>query len=484
MSEQETALQPASKTTDKRTELMASTHIASAITRLAVPAMVSMIVMAIYNMADTYFVSLVSGSDLEVAAISVFMPVLLLMQSVAVLFAAGGGALVSRVLGEQNLEKASRAATATLSLSFISGVVVLGIGLLFARPILFFVGASDATIGMAQEYAVVMFLAAPIQLTNMSFNNLLRAEGNALRSMVGTVTGAVLNIILDPIFISEFGMGVRGAAIATAIAQCVAFVILGSAYWMKRTTVPFRIQGFAFEADIVWYIIRIGLSTFLIEIFTAVGFTIINIYARPYGDDIIAAIGIVNRLQYLGFAVLFGFAQGFQPVCGYNFGAGRFRLLKTVMTFGITVSMLLGAGLVAMFRMCGSQLVALFANSQTVIRTGTQVLRWFTMAYPLTAFSLIMLMTCQALGKALPALAIAICRQGACMIASVILFTSWWGFQGILASPLASDIASGLLSLGIAIWIYRYVRRERAARGEEACENTRPAASGDAAGQR
>lgn len=442
---------------DKRTELMASEKIGSAVCRLAGPSIISLVVLAIYNMADTYFVSLVSDSDLEVAAVSVYMPVLLVTQALSVLFASGGGAYLSRLLGAANLPEADQTATTTVVMAFISGILVLVIGVPNARPLLLFVGASGETIGMALEYAVIMMVSAPIQLTNMAFNNLLRAEGNAVRSMTGLVTGAVLNMILDPVFISGFGLGVRGAAIATAIAQCVAFVILGSAYWRKRTTAAVKLRGFRLRMPTLGYILRIGLSTFLIQIFTALGFAIINIYAKAYGDGTIAAIGIVNRLQYLGFAVLFGFSQGFQPVCGYNFGAGRYDLLHKTLRFGIAGAMLLGGAITLMFHFWGHWFVSQFASEETVIRTGVSALDWFTAAYPLTAFSLILMMACQSLGRAAGATVIACCRQGWCMIPLVIILSRTLGFAGLLMAPLFSDIVSAVISAIMAVRLKHFI---------------------------
>lgn len=446
---------------DKKTELMASPNVAAAVLRLAGPAIVSLVVVAIYNMADTYFVGLASDSDLEVAAVSVYMPILLVTQAVSVLFASGGGAYLSRQLGEHDMQGASGTATTTVVLAFLAGVAVL-VGLTpWTRPLMFAVGASDDTIGMASQYAVIMFAAAPVQLTNMAFNNLLRAEGNAVRSMTGMVTGSVLNIALDPLLISGFGMGVMGAAVATAISQAVSFVILGSAYWRQRTVVRLRLRGFLFHGKTVSYVFRVGLSTFLIQIFTGIGIAVMNIYAKPYGDGTIAAIGIVNRLQYLGFAVVFGFAQGYQPVCGYNYGANRLELLTRTMRFGLGASIAVGAALTGFFRLTGRWLVEQFASQQSVIDTGVEALNWFTIAYPLTAFTLIMMMTCQSLGQAAGAILLACGRQGFCMIPLLMVLTTWQGFDGILWSPPLSDIASGVLSLVLAMRIFRQVRAKR-----------------------
>lgn len=445
------------KTADKRTEIIASPHVSRAIWKLAIPAMISMIVMAVYNMADTFFVADISDTDLEVAAISVYMPVLLVTQSISVLVASGGGAYLSRLLGEEKLKRAGKAATTTVLVAFLSGIVVAFIGAIWTKPIMLAVGASEATIDMAVQYALIMFLAAPIQLTNMAFNNLLRAEGNAVRSMTGTVTGALLNIVLDPILITGAGWGVPGAAIATAIAQVVAFIILGSAYWRHKTTAHVELRGFRFESSIVSYILKVGISTFLVQICTALGMAVINIYVKPYGDGTVAAVGIVNRLQFLGFAVVFGFAQGFQPVCGYNFGAHRYELLRKSVIFGIAVSMLLGAALVLLYRLAGEVLVGLFATGRAVIDTGVDVLNWFTIAYPLTAFSLVMMMAYQSLGRALGSAVLAVTRQGVCMIPTVIVLSQTMGFSGILISPLVSDIVSAVIAFILAWRIFRYI---------------------------
>lgn len=440
---------------------MASPQVGRSIVRLAIPAIISMVVMAVYNMADTYFVSLVGESDLGVAAISVFMPILLVTQAVSVLFSAGGGAYVSRLIGEKEMDRANAAAGSTVLLSFLSGVVVLVVGLCFARPILLAVGASGATIGMAQDYALIMFLASPLQLTNMAFNGLLRAEGNAVRSMVGTVSGALLNIALDPVFITTLNQGVQGAAVATAVAQGVSFLILGSAYWSRKTTVRVSYRSFHFEKGVVAYILRIGLSTFLIQIFTAVGFAVINVYSKLYGDGTIAAVGIVNRLQYLGFAILFGFSQGFQPVCGYNYGARRYSLLHRTLVVGIAVSMVLGACLTAAFWMSGGSLVAIFSSNKAVIATGTNVLKWFSAGYALTALSLIMLMAYQSMGRAAGALIVAVCRQGVCMIPTIMILAVVWGFFGIMVSPFIADLLSGVISVVLAVHLFRIVRQEQ-----------------------
>ncbi len=449
-------------TNEQRTELMGNERVPKIIMRLALPAMISMLVLAIYNMADTYFVSLSREGYRATAAVSVYMPILLLTQAVSIWFAAGGAAYLARLLGENDKQGASQVATTTILLSFFTGVGVAVLGLAISKPMLFAMGASDTTIGLAMDYAVIMLIAAPIQLTNMSFNNLLRAEGNAVRSMTGMVAGAVLNMVLDPIFILNFDMGVRGAAIATAISQCVSFVILSSSYFCKRTVAPFVLKKFRFQKEVVRYIVRIGGSTFTIQFLTAVAIGIINICAKQYGDGAIAALGIVNRLQYLGFAVVFGFSQGFQPVAGYNFGAERFDRLRTALRFGIIASILIGGGVTLLCFSAAPLLVGLFSAETSVLQIGIPALRWFTCTFALTAFSIVMLMTYQALGRARGALILSVCRQGVCLIPAVLVLSGVLGLQGILISPLVADLTSGVVAVVLALRIFRFVKRREA----------------------
>ncbi|MEA5004631.1 MAG: MATE family efflux transporter [Christensenella sp.] len=444
---------------DARAQMMGTAKVPVAIIRLAIPAIISMVVMAIYNMADTYFVSISPEGYLGTAAVSVFMPIMLTTQALSILFAAGGAAYLSRLLGAKELDKAGKTATTTIALAFLMGILVAVVGCLSARPLLLWLGASDSTIGLALEYAIVMFLASPVQLTNMAFNNLLRAEGSAVQSMTGMVIGAVLNIVLDPIFIFTFDMGVMGAAVATAISQVVSFIILSSNYWRKKVVAPFRLKGFRFDKEIISYITRIGSSTFLTQLLAAIGFAVINVCAKPYGDGAIAAFGIVNRIQFLGFALIFGFAQGYQPVAGYNFGAYKFDRLKSAMKFGITVALAIGAVVTLLCYVLAPQMMRIFTTDDYVAQIGVPALRWFTAGFTLTAFTLIMMMTHQAFGRAAGALVLSISRQGVCLIPTVLVLASVMGIKGIMISPFVADIISGLIAVIFAVQIFKYIRQ-------------------------
>ena len=448
---------------DQRAQMMGTAKVPSAIVRLAIPAIISMAVMAIYNMADTYFVNISPEGYLGTAAVSVFMPIMLMTQALSILFAAGGAAYLSRLLGAGELEKAGKTATTTITLSFLAGVLVAIIGCIGARPLLLWLGASDSTIELAMDYALVMFIASPVQLTNMAFNNLLRSEGSAVQSMTGMVIGAVVNIVLDPVFIFTFDMGVMGAAVATAISQVLAFVILSSNYWRKKTVAKFKLKGFRFEGEIVSYIVRIGSSTFLTQLLAAIGFAVINVCAKPYGDAAIAAFGIVNRIQFLGFALIFGFSQGYQPVAGYNFGAHKFGRLKSAMKFGIAVALMIGAAVTLLCYLLAPQMMRIFTTDAYVMQIGIPALRWFTAGFTLTAFTLVMMMTHQAFGRATGALVLSISRQGVCLIPTVLVLANVLGLMGIMISPLVADIISGVIAAILAVRIFRYIRETKEA---------------------
>ncbi len=450
------------KVVASKDELMGKLPVPMAIMRLAIPAIIGMIVMAVYNMADTYFVSQSPQGLLGTAAVSVFMPILMITQAISILFASGGSAYVSRLLGAKDKEKANKTAAITVASSFLCGVAVAVIGLIFLKPVLLAFGASEATLQLAEQYAVVMLIVSPIQLTNMAFNNVLRSEGNAVPSMAGMVIGALLNIALDPLFIFTFNMGVLGAAIATGISQCVAFVILGMNYWRKKTTINLSFKHFRFDGQILKYIMKIGVSTFVIQALAAVGFALINAFAVGYGDGAVASFGIVNRIQFIGFAIVFGFGQGFQPVAGYNFGAHKYDRLTKTLSFGITCALLIGLGIFAVCNIFSVQLITIFTTESFALSLGSDALKWNTAGFPFTAFSIIVLMMLQALGRAKGALVVSLARQGLCLIPCVIILANTVGLYGLVYAPFVSDILSGIIAIILSVSVFTYIKKTKA----------------------
>ncbi len=448
---------------DKRENILRNVPVLQAIMKLAVPSIAGMVVMAIYNMADTYFVSISPDGMLGTAAVSLMMPLLMLGQAVAMLFAAGGSATVSRLMGGGRIKQAEETAMQTLTLITIFGIVLMIAGLLFGKQLLFAFGASENTIDLALDYATILFAFAPIQLLNMGLNNLLRSEGSAVRSMMGLLVGSVLNIILDPIFIFNFDMGVFGAAVATAISQSVAFVFLLSNYLRRKSIIHLKFKYAKPQKDITKVILKIGLSTFFTQILVSAAFALINIFASPFGDEAIASFGIVLRVQFIGFAIIFGLAMGYQPVAGYTYGAKLFDRLKKVIRTGIFLMILTGVALAVIFNIFSPQIVDGFTESAFVLDLGTQAMRMNTIVFPFIAFTILMVMTCQSLNRPFSALILSIGRQGVVMIPVLIILANTLGLQGLVLTPVFSEIIAVVISILVSVYIFRQIAKEHAA---------------------
>lgn len=448
---------------DKRENVLRNIPAIQAIIRMAVPSIAGMVVMAVYNMADTYFVSISPDGLLGTAAVSLMMPILMLGQAISMLFAAGGSATVSRLMGSGQMENAEKTAMQTLTMIAISGVAIMVAGLVFGRQLLFAFGASENTIGLAMNYATILFIFAPIQLLNFGLNNMLRAEGSAIQSMMGLLVGSLLNIALDPIFIFTFNMGVFGAAAATALSQTVAFVVLLANYLRRKSIIRLHFKYAKPERDITKVILKIGLSTFFTQLLVSAAFALINIFAAPFGDEAIASFGIVLRTQFIGFAIIFGLAMGYQPVAGYTYGAKLFGRLTQVIRSGIFLMILTGGVLAVIFNIFAPNIISSFTSSAFVMDIGTQAMRMNTIVFPFVAFTILMVMTCQSLNRPLSALILSIGRQGVVMIPVLIILASTWGLQGLVLTPVFSELIAVVISILIAVHIFRQIAKEHAA---------------------
>ncbi len=448
---------------DKRENILRNVPVLKAIVKLALPSIAGLIVLAIYNMADTYFVSISPDGMLGTAAVSLMMPLLMLGQAIAMLFAAGGSATVSRLMGGGRIEDAKKTAMQTLTMITIFGFILMIAGLVFGRPLLFAFGASNDTIDLALDYANIMFIFAPFQLLNLGLNNLLRSEGSAMRSMVGLIVGSLLNIALAPLFIFTFHLGVFGAGLATAVSQAVCFVVLLANYLRKKTIIELKMKYVKPERSVLKRVVKIGLSTFASQILLSAAFALINIFASPYGDEAVASFGIVTRIQYIGFAIVFGLAMGYQPVAGYNYGAKLYGRLKKAIQYGILLMLVTGGALAAIFNIFAPSIVSGFTDSAYVLDLGTQAMRANTIVFPFVAFTILMVMTCQSLNRPTSALILSIGRQGVVMIPVLILLDHLMGIQGIVFTPVVSEVIAVVISILIAIFIFRLLAREHAA---------------------
>jgi len=315
-----------------------------AITRLAVPATLALLAKAVYNIVDTAYIGML-GSDIALAAVGVTLPLLLIMVSVENIFAAGAAVLAGRQLGAGDRDGANRTVTSVVGLSVLIGILLCAAGIIFMEPLLRSFGASEAVLPQAREYAFWMFVAALANLPAQSMNCAARAESSVRISSIAVVTGAALNVILDPVFMFSWGlgMGVEGASLATTVSQFVTCFILGWFYITGQSIIKIKREYFNPQWMLIRSVTLIGIPTAVIQICLAVATSLTNIAAKPMADSdlIIAAYGVVQRLVLIGCYVIMGFMQGYQPVASYSFGAKKEERFHESVRFALRTSLIL-----------------------------------------------------------------------------------------------------------------------------------------------
>jgi len=424
---------------------MTTTPVEKLICSLAGPTIVSMLVTSFYNMADTFFVGKIGTS--ATGAVGIVFSVMAIIQAFGFFFGHGSGNYVSRKLGEKDFEEASRMAATGFVSAFLAGLVILIVGLIFLEPLCYLLGATPTILPHAKSYLRIILIGAPYMTAALVLNNQLRFQGSAFYGMIGITSGAVLNIVLDPLFIYVFHMGVAGAALATIISQFVSFLLL-----LRGTgtggNVHIDLRKFSPSIQRYKIIINGGSPSLCRQGLSSVSTACMNLMARPYGDAAIAAMSIVMRITNFAASIMTGFGQGFQPVCGFNYGARKFRRVQKGFWFCVRLStvFLLGMSVLGWFGASG--LVALFQREdQEVIAFGTRALRFQCISFPLLGWITMCNMMMQTIGKGVRASIMAMSRQGLFFIPLVIVLSSRIGFLGVQMSQPISDVLSFLVAI-------------------------------------
>jgi len=370
-----------------------------------------------------------------------------IIQAFGFFFGHGSGNYVSRKLGEKDFEEASRMAATGFVSAFLAGLVIMIVGLIFLEPLCYLLGATPTILPHAKSYLRIILIGAPYMTAALVLNNQLRFQGSAFYGMIGITSGAVLNIVLDPLFIYVFHMGVAGAALATIISQFVSFLLL-----LRGTgtggNVHIDLRKFSPSIQRYKIIINGGSPSLCRQGLSSVSTACMNLMARPYGDAAIAAMSIVMRITNFAASIMTGFGQGFQPVCGFNYGARKFRRVQKGFWFCVRLStvFLLGMSVLGWFGASG--LVALFQREdQEVIAFGTRALRFQCISFPLLGWITMCNMMMQTIGKGVRASIMAMSRQGLFFIPLVIVLSSRIGFLGVQMSQPISDVLSFLVAI-------------------------------------
>ena len=421
--------------------------------RLAVPTIITMLVTAFYNMADTFYVGLLHNTS-ATGAVGVVFSFMAIIQACGFFFGQGSGNAVSRLLGQERTEDAGRMAAIGFFSALIAGTAILALGMVFLEPLATLLGSTPTILPYAKAYLRIILLGAPYMTSSLVLNNLLRFQGNAFYSMLGIGTGAVLNVALDPLFIFTFHMGVTGAAAATVVSQLVGFGILLFCC-TRGDNLRIRPKLFRPRRQDYRVIVQGGLPTLCRQGLASVSTICLNQTAGLCGGDAaIAAMTVAGRVMNLAFFAMLGFGQGFQPVCGFNYGAGLYSRVKKAFWFCVrfsTVFLLLASAAGAVF---APTLVRLFSHDPEVIRIGVLSLRLQCLSFPLVAWITMSNMLLQNIGRVGRASVLSMARQGIFFIPLVLalprllplLFPGCPALLGVQTAQPLADAASFLLT--------------------------------------
>ena len=422
---------------------------------LAIPTMITMMVTAIYNMADTFFVSQLGTS--ASGAIGVVFSLMAIIQAVGFTIGMGSGTTISRLLGEGNRESANGIASGGFFFALIMGVILMLPGLALVRPLMYLLGSTDTILPYATDYARYIILAAPLMITTFFMNNVLRFEGKARLALIGMVSGGLLNMGLDPLFIFVFGMGTAGAGLATALSQCVSFGILLILFMTGHSELKISPKLVAKNVKAYITILKNGAPSFMRQGLGSIATAMLNSAARSYGDPAIAAMGIVGKIFMLIFSCVIGFGQGFQPVAGYNYGAGNRDRVRQAVLFFFKVGTVIMTALAALGFIFAPQIIPAFikdgdkATELLTVEIGVRALRYQCMAMPFMPIGTVCNMTFQSTGQAGSATFLAMCRQGVFFLPLIFILPRIIGLPGVELSQPIADFCTAVTAMPFGI---------------------------------
>jgi len=456
-------------TQEEKINYMTTKRVPSLICELAVPTIISMLVTAFYNMADTFFVGKLNTQ--ATAAVGIVFTVMALIQAFGFFYGQGSGNYISRKLGAREYEDAAVMASTGFFMAIISGIVIAIAGLIFLEPISVFLGSTPTILPYTKAYLRIILIGAPFIMSSFVLNNQLRFQGSAAYAMVGIVTGAVVNVVLDPIFIFVFDMGVAGAALATVISQTVSFTLLciGST---KGGNIRISIRNFRPNRSMLWEMGRGGFPSLCRQGLASVSGMLLNHAAGSYGglsgDAAIAAMSIVTRVSMFANSALIGFGQGFQPVCGMNYGAKKYGRVREGFLFCVKYSVLFLVVVAALGMIFAEPIITLFRKDDLdVIRIGTLALRFHCISFPLSAWIVMCNMMLQSMGRAGKASLISAARQGVFFIPLIFILPYCFGLFGVQVCQPVADICAFALALPIGIGELKLIKHMEAERNIE-----------------
>ena len=436
------------------TDLFEKAPVPKAVATMAVPTMISMLVVVSYNMADTFFIGQ-TKDPLQVAAVSLATPVFMIFMALGHLFGIGGSSAISRALGERRKDRAWHISSFCCYGSLGLGVMVAVISVLGMEQILHLIGASENTIGFARQYLTIISIGAPTIMFSTAFANILRGEGASRESMVGNLLGTIVNIILDPVMILGLGWGVSGAALATIIGNIAACFFYISYYVRGKSMLSIHVKDFRMGEGIAASVAAIGIPASLNNILMSFANIILNQALVGYGDTPVAAMGVALKSNMLVVLLQIGLCVGIQPLIGYNYGSGNKKRLMQVFKFTGVVSVIMGMLLTLFMIIARKTMIQVFINDAEVVSYGIRMVVALQLSAPFIGILFLCINTIQGMGKALPSLILTVCRQGLIFIPLIFILNALLGLDGVIYAQPAADYLSILVGIMICVHLFR-----------------------------
>ena len=447
-------------TQNNKMNLLGNVPVPRALLAMGLPTMAGMLINALYSLADTYFVG--DLGTVQMAAVTVAYPLGQIIVGLGLLFGNGAAAYLSRLLGQDDRKTANAVASTALYSSIGIGAIAILLSLFFLQPILRQFGALADIMPYALSYSRIYITFSIFNIFNVTMNNIVSSEGAAKTAMFALMSGAVLNVILDPIFIYILGLGVAGAAIATALSQMVSSSIYIIYILRKKSVFNFHIRECCFSRDILSEILKIGVPTLLFQLLTSISIAMINDAAKEYGGSALAAMGPVTKILSMGTLIVYGFLKGFQPIAGYSYGAKKYdRLLEAIRTAALwsTIFCVIFGLAAAIF---SGPIMAQFTSGDTqMIQIGRQALQINGLSFMLfgvyTVYSFLFLV----MGKAKEGCILGACRQGICFLPAILLLPRIFGLNGVILAQPVADVLSFVITIIMAVRLHRELRMAR-----------------------
>ena len=441
----------------EKTKMMGEGDISKVLTKMSVPGIIAMLINAIYNIVDSMFIGMLGNTE-AMGATSVIFPLFMLIAALGQMFGVGAGSYIARLLGAGNKNQAEKVVSTTFYTTIIMSILFTVSVLTLINPTLRILGATDTIMPYALTYGKILVTGAIFTIINMTLNNTIRAEGNAKYSMIAISLGAILNVILDPLFMFGFNMGIKGAAIATVISTSISSIYLLRYYFSGKSFIKITREKFTPKISLYSEIMKVGGATFARQALASLSLGILNSKAAFYGDSTVAAMGISTRVTSAVLYIVIGYNQGFMPIAAYNYGAEKYERLKSAIRISLIRLTVFCTFATFIFMFFTEDILRLFSSDPEVIERGKAILRAMSILIPTLGFQQIYAVLYQALGKSVGALVLSSARQGTFLILALMILPSLLNFRGLIYSQASADIFTVITTLIFAIKISKEIK--------------------------